>query len=121
MAAPEIKSVPDLVCKSVGAVALTDATAISAREILKGNGIDPSAVTFFYTQSTESSRVALTSKKLSAAMLPPPFAEEAQARGFSRLAEARDYAPLSGIGLLASSDSLTRIPTHGPSVTPDLL
>src|SRR5437870_1214532 len=77
MAAPEIKSVRDLIGKSVGAVALTDATAIAAREILKGNGIDPSAVTFFYTQSTESSRLALTSKKLAAAMLPPPFAEEA--------------------------------------------
>src|SRR2546430_7988604 len=116
MAAPEIKSVRDLIGKSVGAVALTDATAIAAREILKGNGIDPSAVTFFYTQSTESSRLALTSKKLAAAMLPPPFAEEAQVRGFNRLAEAKDYAPLSGIGLLASSDSLNRNPNRGPSV-----
>jgi len=116
MALPEIKRIRDLIGKSVGTVALTDATAIAAREILKGNSIDPSAVTFFYTQSTESSRVALTTKKLSAAMLPPPFAEEAQARGFSRLAEARDYAPLSGIGLLASADSLNRNPTKGPSV-----
>jgi len=116
MASPEIKSVRDLIGKSVGAVALTDATAIAAREILKGNGIDPSTVTFFYTQSTESSRLALTSKKLSAAMLPPPFAEEVQARGFSRLAEAKDYAPLSGIGLLASSDVLNKNPTKGPSV-----
>jgi hypothetical protein len=37
-------------------VALTDATAIAAREIIKGNAVDPSAVNFFYTQSTESSR-----------------------------------------------------------------
>src|SRR6266478_7700282 len=117
MALPEIKSIRDLIGKSVGAVALTDATAIAAREILKGKGIDPSTVTFFYTQSTESSRVALTSKKLSAAMLPPPFAEEAQARGFSRLAEARDYAPLSGIGLLASSDSLNRNPIRSGFIT----
>ena len=116
MAAPEIKSVRELIGKSVGAVALTDATAIAAREIIKGNGIDPSAVTFFYTQSTDSSRLALTSKKLSAAMLPPPFAEETQVRGFNRLAEAKDYAPLSGIGLLASSDSLNKNPTKGRSV-----
>jgi ABC-type nitrate/sulfonate/bicarbonate transport system substrate-binding protein len=46
MAAPEIKSVRELVGRSVGAVALTDATAIAAREILKGNGIEPSAVIF---------------------------------------------------------------------------
>jgi ABC-type nitrate/sulfonate/bicarbonate transport system substrate-binding protein len=116
MAAPEIRSVRELIGKSVGAVALTDATAIAAREIIKGNGIDPSAVTFFYTQSTDSSRLALTSKKLSAAMLPPPFAEETQVRGFNRLAEAKDYAPLSGIGLLASSDSLNKNPTKGRSV-----
>ncbi len=63
MAAPEIKSVRDLAGKSVGAVALTDATAIAAREILKGNGLDPSVVNFFYTQSTESSRTALTVEK----------------------------------------------------------
>jgi ABC-type nitrate/sulfonate/bicarbonate transport system substrate-binding protein len=116
MAAPEIKSVRDLVGKSVGAVALTDATAIAAREILKGNGIDPSAVNFFYTQSTESSRTALTSKKLAAAMLPPPFAEETQVRAFNRLAEAKDYSPLSGIGLLASADALKTNPAKGVSV-----
>jgi NitT/TauT family transport system substrate-binding protein len=116
MAAPEIKSVRDLVGKSVGAVALTDATAIAAREILKGNGIDPSAVNFFYTQSTESSRTALTSKKLAAAMLPPPFAEETQRRAFNRLAEAKDYSPLSGIGLLASADTLKTNPAKGVSV-----
>lgn len=116
MAAPEIKSVRDLIGKSVGAVALTDATAIAAREIIKGNGVDPSAVNFFYTQSTENSRTALMSKKIAAAMLPPPFAEETQVRGFNRLAEAKDYAPLSGIGLLASSEALKRNPTKGLSV-----
>jgi NitT/TauT family transport system substrate-binding protein len=116
MAAPEIKSVRELVGKSVGAVALTDATAIAAREILKGNGIEPSAVNFFYTQSTESSRTALTSRKLAAAMLPPPFAEETQVRGFNRLAEAKDYSPLSGIGLLASGDALKSNPAKGVSV-----
>ncbi|MBM2802317.1 MAG: transporter substrate-binding protein [Deltaproteobacteria bacterium] len=116
MTAPEIKTVRDLVGKSLGAVALTDATAIAAREILKGSGIDPSAVNFFYTQSTESSRTALTSKKIAAAMLPPPFAEETEVRGFNRLAEAKDFAPLSGIGLLASADLLKKNPAKGVAV-----
>ena len=116
MAAPEVKSVRDLIGKSLGAVAMTDATAIAAREILKGNGVDPSAVNFFYTQSTESSRTALMSKKITAAMLPPPFAEETQVRGFNRLAEAKDYAPLSGIGLLASSDALKKNPNKAVAV-----
>jgi ABC-type nitrate/sulfonate/bicarbonate transport system substrate-binding protein len=56
------------------------------------------------------------SKKLAAAMLPPPFAEETQVRGFSRLADAKDYAPLSGIGLLASSETLKKNPTKALSV-----
>jgi NitT/TauT family transport system substrate-binding protein len=116
VAAPEVKSVRDLIGKSVGAVALTDATAIAAREIIKGNAVDPSAVNFFYTQSTESSRTALMSKKITAAMLPPPFAEETQVRGFNRLAEAKDYAPLSGIGLLASSEMLKKNPNKAVSV-----
>jgi ABC-type nitrate/sulfonate/bicarbonate transport system substrate-binding protein len=116
MAAPEIKSVRDLIGKSLGAVALTDATAIAAREIIKANAIDPSAVNFFYTQSTESSRTALMAKKITAAMLPPPFAEETHGRGFNRLAEAKDYAPLSGIGLLASSDALKKHPNKAVSV-----
>ena len=116
MAAPEVKSVRDLIGKSLGAVALTDATAIAAREIIKGNAVDPSAVNFFYTQSTDSSRTALMSKKITAAMLPPPFAEETQVRGFNRLAEAKDYAPLSGIGLLASSDALKKNPNKAVAV-----
>ena len=116
MAAPDIRTVRDLVSKQLGAVALTDATAIAAREILKGSGVDPAAVNFFYTQSTESSRTALTSKKLAAAMLPPPFAEETQVRGFNRLAEAKDFSPLSGIGLLASADSLKKNPAKGVAV-----
>jgi len=56
------------------------------------------------------------SKNVAAAMWLPPFAEETQLRGFSRLAEAKDYAPLSGIGLLASSDALKKNPTKGLSV-----
>ena len=49
-------------------------------------------------------------------MLPPPFAEETQVRGFNRLAEAKDYAPLSGIGLLASSDALKKNPNKAVAV-----
>ena len=49
-------------------------------------------------------------------MLPPPFAEETQVRGFNRLAEAKDFAPLSGIGLLASADSLKKNPAKGVAV-----
>ena len=49
-------------------------------------------------------------------MLPPPFAEETQVRGFNRLADAKDFSPLSGIGLLASADSLKKNAAKGVAV-----
>jgi ABC-type nitrate/sulfonate/bicarbonate transport system substrate-binding protein len=40
--------------------------------------------------------------------MAPPYTEELQAKGYRKLAEARTYAPLSFIGLGASTDSLKR-------------
>jgi ABC-type nitrate/sulfonate/bicarbonate transport system substrate-binding protein len=83
---------------------------MSAKMILKGNRIDPSQVTFLSTQVTENAYKALLSKRITATLLPPPYAEEAEARGYSRLAEAKDYAPLSTIGLVASMQALVKNP-----------
>jgi NitT/TauT family transport system substrate-binding protein len=109
-ALPEIKTVRELSGKVIGVNAPTDAMGMSAKMMLKGNGVDPSQVTFLSTQVTENAYKALTTKKISATLLPPPFAEEAEAKGYSRLAEAKDYAPLSTIGLVASVDALARNP-----------
>jgi hypothetical protein len=49
--------------------------------IMRGNGIDPSQVTFLSTQVTENAYKALISKKISATLLSPPYAEAAEARG----------------------------------------
>jgi ABC-type nitrate/sulfonate/bicarbonate transport system substrate-binding protein len=109
-AQPEIKSIRQLSDKVIGVNAPTDAMGMSAKLILKGNGIDPSRVTFLTTQVTENAYKALLSKRVAATLLPPPYAEEAETKGYSRLAEAKDHAPLSTIGLVASVQSLERNP-----------
>lgn len=107
-AQPEIKSIRELADKVIGVNAPTDAMGMSAKLIFKGNGIDPSKVTFLTTQVTENAYKALISRRIAATLLPPPFAEEAEAKGYSRLAEAKDYAPLSTIGLVTSVQTVEK-------------
>lgn len=107
-AQPEIKSIRDLTDKVIGVNAPTDAMGMSAKLILKGNGIDPSKVTFLATQVTENAYKALLTKRVAATLLPPPYAEEAETKGYSRLAEAKHHAPLSTIGLVTSVQTLEK-------------
>jgi ABC-type nitrate/sulfonate/bicarbonate transport system substrate-binding protein len=107
-AQPEIKSIRELTDKVIGVNAPTDAMGMSAKLILKGNGMDPSRITFLSTQVTENAYKALLTKRVAATLLPPPYAEEAEAKGYSRLAEAKDHAPLSTIGLVTSVQSLKK-------------
>ena len=107
-AQPEIKTVRELTGKIIGVNAPTDAMGMSAKMILKGYGIDPAQVTFLSTQVTENAYKALVSKRIAATLLPPPYAEEAESKSYSRLAEAKDYAPLSTIGLAAAPQVLAK-------------
>lgn len=109
-AQPEIKTIRELIGKVIGVNAPTDAMGMSAKMILKGNRVDPSQVTFLSTQVTDNAYKALLTKRITATLLPPPYAEEAEAKGYSRLAEARDHAPLSTIGLVASMQTLVKNP-----------
>jgi ABC-type nitrate/sulfonate/bicarbonate transport system substrate-binding protein len=108
IAQPEIKTVQELIGKVVAVTALTDAVGMSAALVLKGNGIDPGRVTLLATQVTDNAYKALTSRRVAATLMAPPYTEELQAKGYRKLAEARTYAPLSFIGLGASTDSLKR-------------
>ncbi len=107
---PEIKTIQDLTGKVVAVTALTDAVGMSAVVILKAHGLDTSRVTLLATQLSDNAYKALTTGKVAATLLAPPYAEELEAKGYRRLAEARTYAPLSFIGLVASTDSLKKNP-----------
>jgi ABC-type nitrate/sulfonate/bicarbonate transport system substrate-binding protein len=110
IAQPDIKTIQELVGKVIAVTALTDAVGMSAALILKGNGIDPGRVTLLATQVTDNAYKSLTTGRVAATLMAPPYAEELEAKGYRRLAEARTYAPLSFIGLGASTDSLKKDP-----------
>jgi NitT/TauT family transport system substrate-binding protein len=105
---PEIKTVQELNSKVIAVNSITDATGMAARLILRGNGVDPSRVTLLATGVTDNTYKALTSRNVAAAMMIPPYTEELEAKGYSHLADAKTFAPISFIGLVASTDFLTR-------------
>jgi ABC-type nitrate/sulfonate/bicarbonate transport system substrate-binding protein len=110
LAQPEIKSIQDLIGKSVGVTALTDAVGMSANVILRANGIEAGRVTLLAMQVTDNAIQSLITKRVAATLLAPPYVEELEAKGYVRLAEARTYAPLSFIGLVASIDNTKKSP-----------
>src|SRR5581483_9169112 len=118
---PEIKTVKELVGKVISVNAITDATGMSAKLILKANGVDPARVTMLSTGVTETAYKSLTTGKVAATMLAPPFAQELEAKGYSHLAEARAYAPLSFIGLVAQSAALKKSPAKAEAMIAGLL
>jgi ABC-type nitrate/sulfonate/bicarbonate transport system substrate-binding protein len=110
LAQPEIKSVEALIGKTVGVTALTDAVGMSANVILRAHGIEAGKVTLLAMQVTDNAIKSLTTRRIAATLLAPPYVEDLEAKGYVRLAEARTYAPLSFIGLVTSSDTMKRSP-----------
>ncbi|HEU4638532.1 MAG TPA: ABC transporter substrate-binding protein, partial [Candidatus Binatia bacterium] len=107
---PEIKSIHELTGKTIGVTALTDAVGMAANVILRGNGIDVSRVTLIGMQITDNNIKALTTRKIAATLLAPPYAQDLEAKGYNKLAEARTYAPLSFIGLVTTIDNVKKNP-----------
>jgi len=110
LAQPEIKSIQDLVGKAVGVTALTDAVGMSASVMLRANGIEAGKVTLLAMQVTDNAIKSLTTKRIAATLLAPPYVEELEAKGYVRLAEARTYAPLSFIGLVSATETVKKSP-----------
>ena len=110
LAQPDIKTIQELTGKIIAVTALTDAVGMSAAVILKANGLDTSRVTLLATQVSDNAYKALTTGKVAATLMAPPYAEELEAKGYRRLAEARTYAPLSFIGLVASTEAVKKNP-----------
>ena len=110
LAQPEIKSVRDLVGKTVGVTALTDAVGMSANVILRAHGIEAGKVTLLAMQVTDNAIKALTTKRVAATLLAPPYVQELEAKGYVKLADARTYAPLSFIGMVSSTETIKQNP-----------
>ena len=110
LAQPEIKSIEELIGKTVGVTALTDAVGMSTNVILRAHGIETGKVTLLAMQVTDNAIKSLTSRRIAATLLAPPYVEELQAKGYVKLAEARTYAPLSFIGLVTAIDTMKKSP-----------
>jgi ABC-type nitrate/sulfonate/bicarbonate transport system substrate-binding protein len=110
LAQPEIKSIQELTGKTIGVTALTDAVGMSTNVILRSNGIDTTRTTLLPMQVTDNTIKALTSRKIAASLLAPPYAQELEAKGYNKLAEARTYAPLSFIGLISTTEGVKKHP-----------
>jgi ABC-type nitrate/sulfonate/bicarbonate transport system substrate-binding protein len=110
VAQPEIKSVQDLVGKAIGVTALTDAVGMSANVILRAHGIEAGRVTLLAMQVTDNAIKSLTTKRIAATLLAPPYVEELEAKGYVKIADARTYAPLSFIGLVSSMETMKKSP-----------
>jgi ABC-type nitrate/sulfonate/bicarbonate transport system substrate-binding protein len=110
VAQPDIKSVRDLIGKTVGVTALTDAVGMSANVILRANGIEAGRVTLLAMQVTDNAIQSLLTKRVAATLLAPPYVEELEAKGYVKLADARTYAPLSFIGLVSSLETMKKSP-----------
>jgi NitT/TauT family transport system substrate-binding protein len=110
LAQPEIKSIQDLVGKSIGVTALTDAVGMSANVMLRANGIESGKVTLLGLQVTDNLIQSLVTKRVAATLLAPPYVEELEAKGYVKLAEARTYAPLSFIGLVSATETVKKSP-----------
>jgi ABC-type nitrate/sulfonate/bicarbonate transport system substrate-binding protein len=110
LAQPEIKSVEALIGKTVGVTALTDAVGMSTSVILRAHGIEAGKVTLLAMQVTDNAIKSLTSRRIAATLLAPPYVEELEAKGYVKLAEARTYAPLSFIGLVSSMETVKKSP-----------
>ena len=110
LAQPEIKSVEDLIGKTVGVTALTDAVGMSTSVILRAHGIEAGKVTLLAMQVTDNAIKSLTTKRIAATLLAPPYVQELEAKGYVKLAEARTYAPLSFIGMVGSLEAVKKNP-----------
>jgi ABC-type nitrate/sulfonate/bicarbonate transport system substrate-binding protein len=110
LAQPEIKSIEELIGKTIGVTALTDAVGMSTNVILRAHGIEAGKVTLLAMQVTDNAIKSLTSRRIAATLLAPPYVEELQAKGYVKLAEARTYAPLSFIGLVTAIDTMKKSP-----------
>ena len=86
------------------------AVGMSANVILRANGLDASRVTLLAMQITDNNIKALTTRKIAATLLAPPYAQELEAKGYNKLAEARTYAPLSFIGLVTTTENVKKNP-----------
>ena len=108
---PDIKSVSQLRGKNIAIMSPEGSLAVVAREILRKNGLDPVKDVNLVTMGGDEVRFpALQTKSISATLFNTAMSLRAQKEGFSKLANASDYANLVEGGLATSVDKIQQGP-----------
>jgi NitT/TauT family transport system substrate-binding protein len=108
---PDIKSVSQLRGKNIAVMSPEGSLAVVAREILRKNGLDPTKDVNLVTMGGDEVRFpALQTKAISATLFNTAMSLRAQKDGFTKLANASDYANLVEGGLATSVDKIQQGP-----------
>ena len=111
IALPDIKSISQLRGKNVAIMSPEGSLAVVAREILRKNGIDPTKDVNLVVMGGDEVRFpALQTKSISATLFNTAMSLRAQKEGFSKLANASEYANLVEGGLATSQDKIKQGP-----------
>jgi NitT/TauT family transport system substrate-binding protein len=107
IAQPDIKSVSQLRGKNIAIMSPEGSLAVVAREILRKNDIDPTKDVNLVVMGGDEVRFpALQTKAISATLFNTAMSLRAQKEGFSKLANASDYANLVEGGLATSLEKI---------------
>jgi ABC-type nitrate/sulfonate/bicarbonate transport system substrate-binding protein len=112
MAAPEITSPADLRGKSIAISNLTATDDYAWRAAVRAHGVSPDEITAVGAQTTANSFAALTGGAVQAAVLSPPFDEQAERLGYRMLAWTADYLKRAQSGLVTTDKSLQERPAE---------
>jgi ABC-type nitrate/sulfonate/bicarbonate transport system substrate-binding protein len=111
IAQPDIKSVAQLRGKNIAVMSPEGSLAVVAREILRKNGLDPAKDVNLVVMGGDEVRFpALQTRAVQATLFNTAMSIRAQKEGFSKLANASEYANLIEGGLATSHDKIKQGP-----------
>jgi ABC-type nitrate/sulfonate/bicarbonate transport system substrate-binding protein len=111
IATPDIKSISQLRGKNIAIMSPEGSLAVVAREMLRKNGIDPTKdVNLVVMGGDEVRYPALQTKSIHATLFNTAMSLRAQKEGFSKLANASEYANLIEGGLATTTERIKKSP-----------
>jgi len=111
IAQPDIKSIAQLRGKNIAVMSPEGSLAVVAREILRKNGLDPAKDVNLVVMGGDEVRFpALQTRAVQATLFNTAMSIRAQKEGFSKLANASEYANLIEGGLATSHDKIKQGP-----------
>lgn len=108
---PEIKTVTDLKGKVVSAGGQNDNTRLFAEIILNQSKLTYNDVEWFWSGSASQRLLALNSGRIDAAILFPPFSDQAEKDGYRNLGVTSDYKMVANKGVAFNKQWAHKNPT----------